>query len=570
MPKNTAGLQRQIVRGLSEDDFRRLCLEYFPDVYDNLTSGMSKNRMVELLLERVRKYDSFTNLQAALHQMNPHAFAYVEIVTSHEVPVRDPRQIFISHAHQDYGWAQRLAGDLEAHGWRVWIAPDSIRPGEKWVEAISRGLDESGVFVLLLTEFAVASHWVRDETNVAIEMQREGELQFVPLQFRPCRLPALWRTYQRIPFRAGYDRGLSQLLASIDPEHTALVQGKRPPRIEFVEPQSIAPAVPKAVLAELLSGDRDRIKTAVRNLEPELRDILQALQNALIAVVEDGKRSVAERVSAGDALGYVGDPRPGVCTLEPDLIPIEGQLTFLMGKEKKGVTIPKPFVIARYPVTNAQFRFFVEDGGYTEKWQRCWTEDGLHYWREYRWKQPRGWGDARYNLDNQPAVGISWYEALAYVNWLASTTNKYYRLPTEAEWERAARHTDGRIYPWGDEWQEGFANSDETHIERPTAVGIFPASRAVCGVLDMSGNVWEWCQTRWRDENQQDYDPIWQDDGRENLTGDNSVWRVLKGGSWYSPKGYMRPAARDGGVPGDRGSGTGFRCCYAMSSLSRF
>ncbi len=244
MPQNTAGLQRQIVRGLSEDDFRRLCLEYFPDVYDNLTSGMTKNRMVELLLERVRKYDGFTNLQAALHQINPRAFAYVATVTPAQPTTRDPRQVFISHAHQDYGWAQRLAGDLEAHGWRVWIAPDSIRPGEKWMDAINRGLDESGVFVLLLTEFAVASRWVRDETNAAIEMQREGELRFLPLQFRPCRLPALWRVYQRIPFRASYDHGLNQLLVSIDPGHKVQVRKHSLPKKEI--PASMLPS-PKTV-----------------------------------------------------------------------------------------------------------------------------------------------------------------------------------------------------------------------------------------------------------------------------------------------------------------------------------
>ncbi|MCA9952887.1 MAG: SUMF1/EgtB/PvdO family nonheme iron enzyme [Anaerolineales bacterium] len=219
------------------------------------------------------------------------------------------------------------------------------------------------------------------------------------------------------------------------------------------------------------------------------------------------------------------------------MIPIEAQLTFLMGDANKAVTVPKPFAIARYPVTNAQFRFFVEDGGYSEKWKQCWTKDGLQGWQfKGSVTQPRYWNNDRFNLPNQPVVGISWYEAVAYANWLAATTNKAYRLPMEAEWERAARHTDGRTYPWGNEWQDGFANSKEAGLKRTVPVGIFPGGTAVCGAMDMSGNVREWCQTRWRDENRQEYPPIWQDDGRENLAGDDSIYRVLKGGSYHDNK----------------------------------
>lgn len=255
----------------------------------------------------------------------------------------------------------------------------------------------------------------------------------------------------------------------------------------------------------------------------------------------------ATRALAGDALGRLGDERPGVGSLEPELLPITDELTFLMGKQKQPVTVPQPFAIARYPVTNAQFRYFYEDGGYSRKWKHCWTPEGWDY--RDKWTEPRWWDDPQYNLPNQPVVGISWYEAVAYANWLAEQTGKPYRLPTEAEWERAARHTDGRIYPWGNTWQESYANSTETGIGRPTAVGIFPDGAAECGVLDLSGNVWEWCQTRWRDEKEKDYPPIWQDDGRENLAGDDFVWRVIKGGAYYNDKDGVPAAARLGSAP---------------------
>ncbi|MCP4422889.1 MAG: formylglycine-generating enzyme family protein, partial [Chloroflexi bacterium] len=173
--------------------------------------------------------------------------------------------------------------------------------------------------------------------------------------------------------------------------------------------------------------------------------------------------------------------------------------------------------------------------------------------------RPRYWNDARFATPNKPVVGISWYEALAYCNWLSAKTGRPYRLPTEAEWERTARHTDGREYPWGNEWQDGIVNSEEAEVGKTTAVGSFPDSTAACGAQDMSGNVWEWCQTRYVSQ-----EPYRGDDGREDLSGGGG--RVLRGGSWYEDKGPSRCAARNRLDPWGRGIILGFRCC-ATSSL---
>ena len=109
--------------------------------------------------------------------------------------------------------------------------------------------------------------------------------------------------------------------------------------------------------------------------------------------------------------------------------------------------------------------------------------------------QPAYWDDTRFDGPNQPVVGVTWYEALAYCRWLTDTMNDgyEYRLPTEAQWERAARGPHGWRYPWGDDWIESRANSEELNLERTTPVGIFPDGASSEGVLDLSGNVWEWC-----------------------------------------------------------------------------
>ena len=124
--------------------------------------------------------------------------------------------MFISHAHQDAAFAHRLAADLAAAGWRTWLAPDNILPGEKWVEAIGRGLDGSGVFLVALTPAAVASRWVRTETNAAIEREMGGEVCFVPLEVAACASPTLWNVYQRVRFRDRYEDGLRELLNRLD------------------------------------------------------------------------------------------------------------------------------------------------------------------------------------------------------------------------------------------------------------------------------------------------------------------------------------------------------------------
>ncbi len=286
--------------------------------------------------------------------------------------------------------------------------------------------------------------------------------------------------------------------------------------------------------------------TAFIELESHDATTRTAIVKRLVALLSDPALSAPPllRMLAGDALGRLGDPRPGVCTPEPDLIPIPAG-SFLMGDEKNRITIAEPFGMARYPVTNAQYRLFVEAGGYTERQRGCWTEEGWGYRRQYDWTEPRYWDDPARNGDNQPVVGIGWYEAVAYANWLKAETGKPYRLPTEAEWERAARHTDGRRYPWGNEWRDGACNNETAKLNRTAAVGVFPAGAAVCGAADMAGNVWEWCQTRWRDERGEKYPmPYRAGDGRENLAGDWDVWRVLRGGSYRNDQPAVRCAYR--------------------------
>ncbi|MFP4440484.1 MAG: formylglycine-generating enzyme family protein [Chloroflexaceae bacterium] len=192
--------------------------------------------------------------------------------------------------------------------------------------------------------------------------------------------------------------------------------------------------------------------------------------------------------------------------------------------------------IGRTEVTNAQFRPFVEGDGYTNP--DYWTAAGWEWREEDNIIQPAHWDDADWNGDQQPVVGISWHEAVAYARWLSAQTGYEFRLPTEAEWEKAARGTDGRIWPWGDEWVATNCNCNDT-IGRTTPVGQYSESAGRYGALDMAGNVWEWTATRWRKDYPYTLENEWT---AAYLAGKNS--RVMRGGSWFNEQKFVRGAYR--------------------------
>jgi formylglycine-generating enzyme required for sulfatase activity len=189
---------------------------------------------------------------------------------------------------------------------------------------------------------------------------------------------------------------------------------------------------------------------------------------------------------------------------------------------------------------------------------RSWSKRSAAGWRRKKaekWIEPRYWNHSRFNNPNQPVVGVSWYEALAYCRWRAAQEKQPYRLPTEAEWEKAARGTDGREYPWNDEFDPSRLNSKKgcQSIESTSPVGVYPAGVSPNDCWDMAGNVWEWNSTHYQ---KYKYKP---DDGRENLDAEDDTPRVLRGGSWFSNRYSARCTYRYGVGPYDSNINCGFR-----------
>jgi formylglycine-generating enzyme required for sulfatase activity len=216
------------------------------------------------------------------------------------------------------------------------------------------------------------------------------------------------------------------------------------------------------------------------------------------------------RLEAAEALGQAGDPR-----LRPDnWVMIEGG----------GPNRRKPFQIARYPVTVQEYRRFVDDDGYQN--ERWWRAGGFGEKTE-----PRGW-DEQVQHPNWPVVYVSWYEASAYCAWDGV------RLPSEAEWERAAGGSERREYPWGKEKPDEKRANFDMKVKKPTPVGLYPAGATPEGVADMAGNVWEWVA----DWYEQDKGP------------------ALRGGSFVSDSWFLRAGYRNNNSPGLKDNSFGFRC----------
>ncbi len=219
------------------------------------------------------------------------------------------------------------------------------------------------------------------------------------------------------------------------------------------------------------------------------------------------------------------------------------------------------FYMACFPVTVAQFHAFVK-----EKRSKLGDEDCL-----------RG-------ITNHSVVSISWDEALAYCEWLTGKLREWkatpeplatllrkgdgstgpwrVTLPSEAEWEKSARGTDGRRYPWGKDPDPDRANYDATGINATSAVGCFPGGASVYGVEELSGNVWEWTRSLWGKDWQKPtftypYDP--DDRSRENLEASRDILRVVRGGAFDDPVWVVRCAIRFGSGPVVRGRYLGFR-----------
>jgi formylglycine-generating enzyme len=213
--------------------------------------------------------------------------------------------------------------------------------------------------------------------------------------------------------------------------------------------------------------------------------------------------------------------------------------------------------IARVPVTVAQFAAFVEATGYRTNaeevgWSYVWIGAKWEQVDGAYWARPKGPQSSVERKQDHPVTCISWQDAVAFCQWAGV------RLPTEAEWEKAARGTDGRIWPWGGSKPTAQRCNFAEQVGDTTPVGYYPDGASPYGVLDMAGNVLEWTSSKYLPY------PYDAQDGREDAEGDD--YRTLRGGAWRHPVNWVRCAIRHGVNPHVRYDDYGFRVVVSPGS----
>ena len=329
---------------------------------------------------------------------------------------------------------------------------------------------------------------------------------------------------------------------------------------------------------------RDLEPFGFRPADPRYREVLDAAM-AVFDPLQAPAIPVQDRIAAADALALAGDPRLGWAS-PARWVALAGG-SFAMGAQNKDKKAPgydpeanerespvhrvrvDGFSIARFTVTVAEFAEFIEDEDRQDS--RWWQAGGGDQPVE-----PDGWEEQQAH-PSRPVVKVSWFQAMAFCAWLTDRLSRpqgakgtillpkgqAVRLPTEAEWEYAARGGENRRYPWGSEAPDPQrANYDQSNVGHPNPVGIFPGDSTPEGVLELAGNVWEWCLDPFVEQ----FYSICERQGTVTnplATGDAGVPRVLRGGAFNGWSGNLRSTYRGGVGPVDWVRGVGFRCVLA-------
>ena len=429
------------------------------------------------------------------------------------------RATFLSHAHADNALCARYAAALRARGIDCWLDLDNAQKGYALSEDIERQLELRPAFLLMVTAASNDSHWVGLELSNYTALWADKpthrlngvERLILPVRLEDVPVPTRVRGFNWLdavnqPFEQVVDqiaRALAVPASQTQPAAQPLAQPATPAQ---TSPLPGEPAPTPARLAAL--GFAARRVNGVEIILPPLCD-----------------------VPAGDFL-MGSDPQQDKDAFDDE-------------QPQYVIPLPHAFQIARHPVTVAEYTCFVRAGQPA-------PPDGTF--------RPITW-DEQLKRHDHPVVCVSWRDAVAYASWLAKTTGQPWRLPTEAEWEKAARwdaaNRHSRIYPWGDAFDKVRCNTSESGKGGTTPVGSYPSGASPCGAQEMAGNVWEWTSSAFKSY------PYDASDGRERA--DSTDNRVLRGGSWGSVVGLPARPAAAATFPITRGGIIGFRVARSLA-----
>jgi formylglycine-generating enzyme required for sulfatase activity len=463
-------------------------------------------------------------------------------------------RVFLCHSSADKPAVRELYRRLHDDGLEPWLDEEDLLPGQDWQRAIPKAVRDSDVVLVCLSRNSInKAGYVQKEIKFALDVadeQPEETIFLIPLKLEECDVPERLSRWQWVNLfnPNGYER----LRRALRVRATSLGLSPAPTQpAAAVEPHSDAGATP-AQPVSTVSGDvnlagqqvtvgkdvvgRDKIIQAGTYIEhATIVQSAPSFQDAAATAQPEGKANVQlwggmefVRIPAGKFL--MGSQDDNKSALDNE-------------KPQHTVEIPYDYWMARYPVTNEQFAKFVEESRYRFSLEKNWQRKADH-----------------------PAVKVSWHDALEYCKWLNALAKAGFpsqglvlRLPSEAEWEKAARGDAqrGNEWPWGNEFDSNKCNSSEGKRGGTTPVGAYsPQGHSPFGVADMAGNVWEWCHSL-----HQSY-PYKVDDGRESENAKLRT-RVLRGGAFNNIQRLVRATCRDTRPGWLRSDSIGFRVVIA-------
>jgi formylglycine-generating enzyme required for sulfatase activity len=455
---------------------------------------------------------------------------------------------------------------LRADGFEPWLDEEDLLPGQDWQREIPKAVRQADVVIVCLSDKAITKRgYVNKEIKVALDVadeQPEDAVFVIPLKLEACDVPDRLSHWHAVNLYTvnGYDRLLKALRFRAD--GLGLTPAATPTSTSAESSlDSSSPKTSNVSGGVNVEGQQVTIGNDVVGRDK----IVQAgtyIEHATI-IQAPPAHAVEEPLDANartwGGVEFVRIPAGAFVMGSAD----DNALASDAERPQHCVEIPSDYWLARYPVTNEQFARFVETAQRPIALDKNWSSKTDH-----------------------PVVNINWREALEYCNWLQGVIGKELlanagrvRLPTEAEWEKAARGSlapvaDGgdregvlaHEWPWGAAFDKRNCNSEESGKKTTSPVGLYsPDGDSPFGIADMAGNVWEWTVSLWgldlfKPQYRYPYQPH---DGREKLDAPPSVYRVVRGGAFNSRSGSLRTAYRYWFDPRARSDSVGFRVVIA-------
>ncbi len=350
-------------------------------------------------------------------------------------------KLFISYAHEDNAQAKQIVEILQDGGYEPWF-DHRLLPGQDWQEKLLAAITTSDAFVYILSPKSVASEWCQWEFVQAAQLNKP----VMPILLKECEIP----------------EGLIKI-------QFANFTGK------------IAIKSNTSAVAKLMGGLTKLMEYKVpQNQIPEMLHKPTGIPSQAEPSVITSTDLVARNLRPPD-VSHILPPPFEWCEIPAGMVEFENGARYSIGTD---------FLIAKYPITNAQYQVFVDASDGYER-IRNWSDSiDAEKWRQTNPtpKQPAFLGD------NLPRTNITWYEALAFCRWLSNRLGHKIRLPKEQEWQRAAQGDDMRKYPWGNQFNFSLCNIKSSVL---TPVTQYLNGASPYGVMDMAGNICEWCLTKW-------------------------------------------------------------------------